>query len=712
MANRLKTATSPYLLQHADNPVDWWPWSEEAFDEARRRDVPVLLSVGYAACHWCHVMAHESFEDAQTAAIVNETVVAIKVDREERPDVDAVYMTATQAMTGQGGWPMTVFMTPDGEPFYCGTYYPREHFVRVVQAIGRAWQQDRGGIQGQAERIGVALRENASAVAGMGGSGGDIPWDSVTSSAVGALESSFDETNGGFGGEPKFPPSMVLEFLFRHYWRTGSPNALRMASRTCEAMARGGIYDQLGGGFARYSVDEKWIVPHFEKMLYDNSLLARVYTHLWRITADELPRRVAEETCEFLLRELRTADGGFAASLDADSDGREGAYYVWTPRELREVLGEQDAEFATAVFGVTPDGTFSHGASVLQRRADPLDPATPGETVPPLPPRPSHTSDPSRPSGLSGPSRPSHISDISGIQRLDRIRGALLAARDGRRRPARDDKVVAAWNGLAIAALAEAGVLFDRPDLVAAAQDAAELLVSVHVADGRMLRTSRDGVAGPSAGLLEDYACVASGLLTLYGVTGSERLVSVAGALLDTVLVAFGDSSGGFYDTAEDGERLLFRPADPADNATPSGTFAAADALLCYGALTGSGRYRDAAVAALAVVPPIASRYPRAAGMGLAVAEALLAGPAEIAIVGPDDDPRTRDLLRAALHLAPPGAVFALGAGPSAAVPLLAGRGPLAGAPAAYVCRNFTCKTPVTRPAELREALLEAATAG
>jgi len=735
MANRLKTATSPYLLQHADNPVDWWPWSEEAFNEARRRDVPVLLSVGYAACHWCHVMAHESFEDPQTAAIVNENVVAIKVDREERPDVDAVYMTATQAMTGQGGWPMTVFMTPGGEPFYCGTYYPREHFVRVVQAIGRAWEQDRGGIQGQAERIGVALAENASALAGMSGPGGDIHWDSVASSAVGALESSFDEASGGFGGAPKFPPSMVLEFLLRHYWRTGSPDALRMVSRTCEAMARGGIYDQLGGGFARYSVDEKWVVPHFEKMLYDNSLLARVYTHLWRITGEELPRRVAEETCEFLLRELRTPEGGFAASLDADSDGREGAFYVWTPEELREVLGEEDAEFAAAVFGVMPDGTFEHGASVLQRRADPLDPATPGatavglspEAAPSRPsreaalPRPSreeplpappHDVTLPRPSRAAEPSRPSHISDVSGIERLDRIRGALLAARDGRPRPARDDKVVAAWNGLAIAALAEAGVLFDRPDLVSAAQDAAELLVSVHVTGGRLVRTSRDGVAGPSAGLLEDYACVASGLLTLYGVTGCERLVSVAAALLDTVLAAFGDGSGGFYDTAEDGERLLFRPADPTDNATPSGTFAAADALLGYGALTGSERYRDAAVAALAVVAPIASRYPRAAGTGLAVAEALLAGPAEIAIVGPDDDPRTRDLLRAALHLAPSGAVFALGAGPSASVPLLAGRGPLAGAPAAYVCRNFTCKAPVTRPAELREALLEAATTG
>jgi uncharacterized protein YyaL (SSP411 family) len=672
MANRLETATSPYLLQHADNPVEWWQWGEEAFAEARRRDVPVLLSVGYAACHWCHVMAHESFEDPRTAAVVNDNVVAIKVDREERPDVDAVYMAATQAMTGQGGWPMTVFMTPDGEPFYCGTYFPREQFVRLVNAVARAWQQDRGQVNDQAERIAAALAENASALSGLGAEVGDGAFEEVTAEAVTGLEAGFDRSAGGFGRAPKFPPSMVLEFLVRHYSRTGSPGALAMAEGTCEAMARGGIYDQLGGGFARYSVDADWVVPHFEKMLYDNALLARAYTDLWRITASSLARRVAEETCDFMLRELRTPEGGFAASLDADSDGVEGAFYVWTPAELREVLEDADAEFAATVFGVTERGTFEQGKSVLQRRSDPAD-----------------------------------------HERLDRIRGALLAARGGRTRPARDDKVVAVWNGMAIAALAEAGLVFDRPDLVAAAEDAAELLVSVHVRGSRITRTSRDGAAGTSAGLLEDYACAASGLLALYGVTGRSRWVTVAGALLDTVLTVFGDGSGGFYDTAEDGERLIFRPADPADGATPSGAFAAADALLSYGALTGSARNRDAAVAALRVLPPIAARYPRAAATGLAVAEALLSGPAEIAVVGPDDDPRTTDLLRTAVHMAPPGAVFALGPGADGAdayaaaeaVPLLAGRGLVAGGPAAYVCREFTCQAPVTTPAALRETL-------
>jgi uncharacterized protein len=678
--NRLKTATSPYLLQHADNPVDWWPWSEEAFAEARRRDVPVLLSVGYAACHWCHVMAHQSFEDPSVAAVVNDSVVAIKVDREERPDIDAVYMAATQAMTGQGGWPMTVFMTPDGEPFYCGTYFPRAQFVQLVTSVSEAWRKNKGKIKSESERISVALAENASALSGLGGAAGELNLEEVTATAVVGLANGFDKEYGGFGRAPKFPPSMTCEFLLRHHERTGAAAALAMAEATCEAMARGGMYDQLGGGFARYSVDATWTVPHFEKMLYDNALLIGVYTHLWRLTGSALARRVAEETCDFVVRELRTAEGGLSASLDADSDGAEGVYYVWTPSELSEILGEDDGAFAARAFDVTEMGTFEHGTSVLQRHTD----LAPGE-------------------------HPPDTSGISPDERLDRIRGLLLTARAGRIRPARDDKVVAAWNGMAIGALAEAGVLFARPDLVAAAEEAAELLVSLHYSAGRIVRTSRDGIAGPSAGLLEDYACVAAGLLRLAGVNGGDRWVEVAGALLDSVLAAFGDGNGGFYDTADDGEQLIFRPADPTDNATPSGAFAAADALISYGALTGEARYTDAAVAALRVLPPIADRYPRAGGMGLSAAEALLSGPAEIAIVGPQDDPRTADLLRAALHLAPPGAVFALGSGTGTAertIPLLAGRHLVSGAPTAYVCRGFTCQAPATTLDTLREALL------
>ncbi len=676
MVNRLKSAASPYLLQHADNPVDWWPWCQEAFDEARRRDVPVLLSVGYSACHWCHVMAHESFEDPQTAAIMNADLVAIKVDREERPDIDAVYMAATQAMTGQGGWPMTVFMTHDGEPFFCGTYFPRETFQRLIAAVARAWAQEHDRITGQGKQIAAALAERAAAPLARPGSAPlRDQLGPALAGATAALERDFDGVHGGFGGAPKFPPSMVLEFLLRHHERTGSAAALRMAAQTAEAMARGGMYDQLGGGFARYSVDGHWLVPHFEKMLYDNALLARAYAHLWRRTGSPLARRVAAETCDWMIRELRTAEGGFASALDADSEGEEGKFYVWTPAQLAAALGAGDAAHAAEVFGVTAGGTFERGSSVLQYRRDADDP-----------------------------------------ERLRDIRTALLTARAARVRPGRDDKIVAAWNGLAIAALAETGLLLGRPELVAAAAGAAGLLAGVHMnATGRgvrIARTSRDGSTGPGAGVLEDYACVAEGFLALGGVTGQARWIQAAGGLLDAALDRFGDGNGGCYDTADDAEPLLYRPQDPADNATPSGWFAAAGALLSYSALTGSARHEQAASGLLALVPALAGRFPRAAGWGLAVAEAYLSGPVEIAIVGEPGDPRTAALHQTALHAAPPGAVIAAGpphAGETS-IPLLAGRGLVGGAPAAYVCRGFTCRVPVTTPADLR-AELEAALA-
>jgi uncharacterized protein len=704
MAERLRSATSPYLLQHAGNPVDWWPWSDAAFAEARRRAVPVLLSVGYSACHWCHVMAHESFEDARTAALMNENLVSIKVDREERPDVDAVYMTATQAMTGQGGWPMTVFMTADREPFFCGTYFPPEQFQRLVLGVAKAWREDRGSVTGQARRIAAALAEQAGGgpagrvpagspgagesgvPAGQPGAAGLAQLAAACQGAVAGLQAGHDELHGGFGGAPKFPPSMVLEFLLRYHerataadgpaaaLRTGpaaptEPAALRMAAGTAAAMARGGMYDQLGGGFARYSVDADWIVPHFEKMLYDNALLARVYAHLWRRTGSALARRVAAETCAWMIRELRTPEGGFASALDADSDGAEGAFYVWTPGQLRDALGADDGQWAAGVFGVTEQGTFEHGSSVLQLRAEPADAA-----------------------------------------RLARVRAELLAARERRARPARDGKVVAAWNGLAIAALAEAGLLLGAAELTAAARAAAELLGSVHLTAGRLARTSRDGVAGDSGGVLEDYADVAEGLLALSGVTGEARWAGIAGELLDTALRRFRDDGGGFYDTPDDGEPLVYRPADPADGPAPSGTFAIAGALLSYAALTGSAAHRAAAAAALGPLPAIAARYPRAAGWGLAVAEAFLSGPAEIAIVGPPGDQRTAALHLAALRAAPPGAVIALGDGAgqqhaAAGIPLLAGRGLVDGAPAAYVCRDFACRMPVTDPGELAAEL-------
>jgi uncharacterized protein len=665
--NRLKDSTSPYLLQHADNPVDWWPWTEEAFAEAARRDVPVMLSVGYAACHWCHVMAHESFEDPETAVLLNEHMVAVKVDREERPDVDSVYMTATQAMTGQGGWPMTVFMTPDKEPFFAGTYFPRDRFRQLILSVAQAWRTQRDGVTGQARHVATVLAENQAAVTrALRGPAGDSDarFGEVTAASVSALERDYDPVDGGFGRAPKFPPSMVLEFLLRYHWRTQDPAALRMAEGTCEAMARGGMYDQLLGGFARYSTDDAWVVPHFEKMLYDNALLARVYLNLWRATGSELAQRVALETCTWMVHDMRTADGGLAASLDADSEGEEGKFYVWRPAELTAVLGPEDGQFAAQVFGVTQAGTFERGASVLQRPIDPDD-----------------------------------------AERFTRVQRALLAAREERVRPGQDDKVVAAWNGLAISALAECALAFGQPHLLAAAHIAATLLAEVHLQGSKLMRTSRGGYAGDTEGVLEDYACVAEGFLVLSGVTGEARWLTLAGRLLDIALEAFADGAGGFYDTAADGEALIFRPADAADNATPSGTFAMAGALLSYAALTGSARHREAAEAALGVLPAIAARYPRAAGAGLAVAEAWLAGPAEIAVVGYEDDERTRVLHQAALYAAPPGAVLALGDGAEETVPLLVGRRQVDGAPAAYVCRGFTCLAPVTTPEQLRELL-------
>ncbi|AMW12563.1 hypothetical protein A4E84_25615 [Streptomyces qaidamensis] len=675
MPNRLAHETSPYLLQHADNPVDWWPWSEEAFAEARRRGVPVHLSVGYSSCHWCHVLAKESFQDEVTAEVMNEHFVNIKVDREERPDVDAVYMEAVQAATGQGGWPMTVFLTPEAEPFYFGTYFPpaprqgMPSFRQVLQGVHQAWDERRDEVT---EVAGKIVRD----LAGREISYGDAqpPGEEELAQALLGLTREYDPQRGGFGGAPKFPPSMVLEFLLRHHARTGAEGALQMASDTCERMARGGIYDQLGGGFARYSVDRDWVVPHFEKMLYDNALLCRVYAHLWRATGSELARRVALETADFMVRELRTNEGGFASALDADSDdgtGKhvEGAYYVWTPEQLREVLGEQDADLAARHFGVTEEGTFEEGASVLQ-----------------LPVREA----------------------LSDAEKVASVRERLLAARSERPAPGRDDKVVAAWNGLAIAALAETGAYFDRPDLVEAAVAAADLLVRLHLDEqARLTRTSKDGHAGANAGVLEDYADVAEGFLALASVTGEGVWLEFAGFLVDHVLARFTDpESGSLYDTAADAERLIRRPQDPTDNAAPSGWSAAAGALLGYAAHTGSEPHRTAAEKALGVVKALGPRVPRFIGWGLAVAEAVLDGPREVAVVGPSlDDEGTRSLHRTALLGTAPGAVVAVGVPESDEFPLVSGRPLVGGEPAAYVCRNFTCDAPTTEVERLRAVL-------
>ena len=668
MANRLASATSPYLLQHKDNPVDWWEWGPEAFAEARATDRPVLLSVGYAACHWCHVMAHESFEDEGTANLMNEHFVNVKVDREERPDVDAVYMTATTAMTGQGGWPMTVVLNHDGEPFFAGTYFPdrprhgQPAFTQVLQALADAWRDRRDEVAGVAARVRERLRMENDAT-GRGDLGED-----VLEVAVDKLYREFDQTAAGFGTAPKFPPSMVLEFLLRHEARTGSERAREMVGLTCHAMARGGMYDQLGGGFARYSVDRGWVVPHFEKMLYDNAQLLGLYARWWRQSGDPLGERVARETADFLLTDLLTAEGGFASALDADSEGVEGKYYAWTPAELVEVLGEEDGRWAAGLLDVTVRGTFEHGSSTLQLRQDPDDP-----------------------------------------ERWSKVRSRLLETRSTRVPPARDDKVVAAWNGLAVGSLAQAGLLLREQRYVEAAVRGGELLVRLHVeerSDGmRLRRVSRDGVAGSHAGVLEDYGCVADGFLALLSATGDPVWLERAGGLLDTALVHFADGQGGFYDTADDAEALVARPRDPSDNASPSGQSALVHALLAHAAVTGSGRHRDAAEAALRTVRLLADRVPRFAGWSLAAAEAAVSGPLEIAVVGDEGDALRGELEHAARRSVSPGAMVVAGAPGASGVPLLADRGLVDGKAAAYVCRGMVCERPVTDVDELRKLL-------
>jgi uncharacterized protein YyaL (SSP411 family) len=571
-------------------------------------------------------------------------------------------MTATQAMTGHGGWPMTVFTTPDGKPFYCGTYFPPRPahgmpaFRQVLAAVKDAWLNRRAELETAGTTIvgAISARLDLGAPAPVSAE--------VLDSAVRALSDTYDETAAGFDGAPKFPPSMLLEFLLRNHARTGDADALRMARGTLEAMARGGIYDQLAGGFARYSVDARWVVPHFEKMLYDNALLLRVYLHLWRTTGEAWARRVADETAAFLIRDLGTPEGGFASALDADTEGVEGLTYVWTPDQLVEVLGPDDGRWAAEQFEVTDRGTFEHGASTLQWLHDSQDPA-----------------------------------------RLVSVKRRLHAARARRPQPARDDKVVTAWNGLAIAALADHGVLTGADDSVAAARRAAELLAGTHWVDGRLRRASRDGVPGRYAGVLEDYGDLAEGLLALHQATGEGRWLELAGDLLDVVAEQFIDADG-WHDTAADAEALVHRPFDPGDGPTPAGIAAAAGAAVGYGALAGSPRHRELGEAALASLVRLVTQAPRAAGWAAAVGEALLAGPLEVAVSGPAGP--ERDALAAAARAATsPGAVVVVGEPDAPGVPLLADRPVLNGRAAAYVCRGFVCFAPVTGVSALSAAM-------
>ncbi len=653
MPNALAQETSPYLRQHQDNPVDWLPWGETALARARELDRPLLVSIGYSACHWCHVMEHESFEDPSVAAAMNASFVCVKIDREERPDLDAIYMEAVQTLTGQGGWPLNVFLTPDQEPFWGGTYFPPvprhglPSWSQVLEALATAWRERRADVDETATRLAGRLVGAAALQAA------PAPFDAAAlEEAVAGLRRGYDARHGGFGGAPKFPPASTIEFLLRR-------GETEMSLGTLRAMAAGGIHDQVGGGFSRYAVDATWTVPHFEKMLYDNALLARAYLHGWLRSGDELLLRTCRETLDFLLRELQAPDGGFHAALDADSEGVEGRFYVWSAAELREVLGEL-ADPAIAYFGVTESGNFD-GANVLEAH---------------------------------GPEPADRV----------RIRELLLARRAGRVRPGLDDKRLTAWNALAIAALADAGAVLDDDRYLAAAVAAADFVLrELRDPDGRLLRSYNHGRAKLAA-YLEDHAYLLEALLTLYEATFDERYFREARSLADTILDRFADPDrGGFFSTASDHERLIARRKDLDDAPIPSGSSSAAFGLLRLAALTAEPAYAEAAAGALRLVHPLAPRHPQAFGHLLQALDFSCGPVREVALVGAELDPLAR-VVRTSLrpHLVLAGA---RGSTEGTAVPLLERRGPVDGQAAAYVCEGFACRAPVTAPAELAALL-------
>jgi uncharacterized protein YyaL (SSP411 family) len=685
--NRLAGETSPYLLQHADNPVDWSPWGPDALARAKLLDRPIFLSIGYAACHWCHVMERESFEDEATAQFLNAHFVPIKVDREERPDLDALYMGAVQAMTGGGGWPTSVFLTPEGRPFYGGTYFPDRprhglpSFRQVLEALARAWREERAEIEASGGQVAASLLERARLPAGQA-----APRPDLLDGAVALTLRSFDHATGGWGGAPKFPQPMTLELLLRRAAATGEAAALAVVRRALEAMANGGIRDQLGGGFHRYATDAEWLVPHFEQMLYDNAQLARLYLHAWSLTGDAGYRDIAIGTLDFILRDLARPDGAFAASLDADTAGVEGGTFTWRAAEVRDALGADAALFADA-YGVTEAGNWE-GVTILSRV---------------------------RPTAELAAAHGLAAREVE--ERLARARARLFAARRRRAQPARDDKALAAWNGLAIGALADAARLLGGSDRredvaaagryrVAAARAAEAILGGLLGPAGRLGRSWKDGRAS-GTGVLEDYASLAEGLLALYEATFDERWFTVARGLMDVVLDHFADPAGGFFDTADDHEHLVARPREVQDNATPSGNAMASYVLLRLAAWTGEGRYRDAAERAIARVTPLVVRYPTAFAMWLQAIDLALADVAEVAIVGDLADPDTQGLIGVAAGRYAPARVVAASplAGTASAIPLLHDRARLGGRPTAYVCRGFACQMPVTDPDGLRDQL-------
>jgi hypothetical protein len=676
MPNRLSNETSPYLLQHADNPVEWYPWGDEALAAARRQDKPILLSIGYAACHWCHVMAHESFEDPETAATMNEHFINVKVDREERPDLDSIYMSAVTAMTGQGGWPMTVVLTPDGKPFFGGTYFPLSprhgmpSFRQVLQSLADAWQKRRQEIEESAGEIAQHLSRSL-ALEGQSGVLDKAMFDRALSTII----NTFDKNKGGFGRAPKFPPSMTLEFLLQMKVQQNDSMALYMAEHTLTMMAHGGIYDHLGGGFARYSTDEKWLVPHFEKMLYDNALLSRVYLHTWRLTGKPLYRRVAEETLEFVMREMRHEAGGFYSSYDADSEGEEGKFYVWKAAEIREALGD-DADLFMRVYGVSEGGNWE-GTNILHVARQPEEVA-----------------------------RDLNL-DVDEVEaRLAAARDKLYRVRAQRVWPGLDDKVLTAWNGLMLAAFAEAGRDLNRPDFTEVAVRNAQFLYdNVRTAEGRLLRTWKAGANARYNAYLEDYAYLADGLLALYQNTFDERWFAWAHELADMIMIHFYDQeSGGFFDTSDDHEDLIHRPKELQDNATPSGNAMAAQVLLKLSLYTGNGRYWDVAERAVSSLYGAMLQYPTAFAHWLGAAAFILSQPQEVAIVGEPGLEDTAALIDTVFAEYRPNVVAALGDS-GEVIPLLKDRPRLDDKATAYVCRRFVCKTPVTEPEALASQL-------
>jgi uncharacterized protein len=662
-ANRLARETSPYLLQHAHNPVDWYPWGEEAFERARAEDKPILLSVGYSACHWCHVMERESFENPEIAALMNRHFVSVKVDREERPDVDQIYMQAVQSMTGHGGWPMTCFLTPDGRPFYGGTYFPPvdRHglpgFPRLLEGLADAWATRRGEVLSSASQIGEALGQSERLRGATA-----LLTDGVLSGGFQQLSEQFDDADGGLGGAPKFPQPMIWEFVLRFWRRSKSPRARQMAHTTLTMMARGGMYDQVGGGFHRYSVDAHWLVPHFEKMLYDNAQLASLYLHAWLAFGDPDCRRVAEETLDYVLREMTDPAGGFYSAQDADSEGHEGKFFVWTGEELRLVLGPADAEYAAQYWGVDRGPNFE-GKSILY---------------------------------VVGKPEP---------ERIARIRSKLYAARERRVHPARDDKVLAAWNGLACRAFAEAGRALDRPDYVAAAVRNADFVLRDMRREGRLLRSWKAGEA-KLKGYLEDYSLVAAALIDVYEATFDRRWLDEARALAEEMLRLFWDARlEGFYDTGADHERLIVRPRNLFDNAVPCGSSVAIETLFRLAVLTGESRYESTALQALRPMADLMTRYASGFGRYLGALDFHLGPVVEVALVAPPAGDGLRGLLAEVFGRYLPNRIVAgMAAGdPRAAegIPLLQKREAVGGRATAYVCRNYACELPVTD----REAL-------